>query len=63
MGPGQLIAQAFGGLAERAEHIGQLNVSSELLQSLLGQGEPHGAPPAEPQVGRSRSKESLNART
>lgn len=35
MQPGQLIAQAFGGLAERAQHIGQLNVSPELLQSLL----------------------------
>jgi hypothetical protein len=27
MNPGQLIAQAFGGIAERAERIGQLNVS------------------------------------
>lgn len=63
MGPSQLIAQAFGGLAERAEHIGQLNVSSELLQSLLSQGEPHAALPAETQAGRSRSKESANART
>lgn len=35
MQPGQLIAQAFGGIAERAQHIGQLNVSPELLQSLL----------------------------
>lgn len=35
MQPGQLIAQAFGGLAERAQHIGQLNVSPELLQSLM----------------------------
>jgi SPFH domain / Band 7 family len=35
MQPGQLIAQAFGGLAEKAERIGQLNVSPELLQSLL----------------------------
>lgn len=35
MQPGQLIAQAFGGLAEKAEKIGQLNISSELLQSLL----------------------------
>lgn len=38
MDPGQLIAQAFGGLAERAEKIGQLNVSSELLQSLMANG-------------------------
>jgi hypothetical protein len=36
MEPRQLIAQAFGGLAEKAERIGQLNVSPELLQSLLG---------------------------
>jgi hypothetical protein len=36
MDPAQLIAQAFGGLAERAEHIGQLNVSPDLLQTLLG---------------------------
>jgi len=35
MQPGQLIAQAFGGIADRAEKIGQFNVSSELLQSLL----------------------------
>ncbi|MBI2768380.1 MAG: SPFH domain-containing protein [Burkholderiales bacterium] len=36
MQPAQLIAQAFGGIAERAERIGQLNVSPELLNSLLG---------------------------
>jgi len=35
MQPGQLIAQAFSGIAEKAEKIGQLNVSPELLQSLL----------------------------
>ena len=35
MQPGQLIAQAFGNIAERAERIGQLNVSPELLQALL----------------------------
>lgn len=35
MQPGQLIAQAFGGLAERADRIGQLNLSPDLLQSLL----------------------------
>ena len=35
MQPGQLIAQAFGGIAERAERIGQLNVSPELLNSLM----------------------------
>jgi regulator of protease activity HflC (stomatin/prohibitin superfamily) len=35
MQPGQLIAQAFGGIADKAEKIGQFNVSSELLQSLL----------------------------
>lgn len=36
MAPGQLIAQAFGGIAERAEKIGHLNVSPDLLQTLLG---------------------------
>jgi hypothetical protein len=35
MEPGQLIAQAFGGLAENAGRIGQLNLSPDLLQSLL----------------------------
>jgi hypothetical protein len=35
MQPGQLIAQAFGGIAERAEHIGQLNMSPDLLQALM----------------------------
>jgi hypothetical protein len=35
MAPGQLIAQAFGGIAERAEKIGQLNMSPDLLESLL----------------------------
>jgi hypothetical protein len=38
MQPGQLIAQAFGGIAERAERIGQLNMSPDLLQTLLGSG-------------------------
>jgi hypothetical protein len=36
MQPAQLIAQAFGGLAENAGRIGQLNVSPELLQTLMG---------------------------
>jgi hypothetical protein len=35
MDAGQLIAQAFGGIAERAESIGQLNVSPDLLQTLM----------------------------
>jgi regulator of protease activity HflC (stomatin/prohibitin superfamily) len=35
MQPSQLIAQAFGSLAEKAEKIGQLNVSPDLLQTLL----------------------------
>jgi regulator of protease activity HflC (stomatin/prohibitin superfamily) len=35
MEPSQLIAQAFGGLAENASKIGQLNVSPELLDSLM----------------------------
>lgn len=36
MKPEQLIAQAFGGLAEKAERIGQLNVSPDLLNTLMG---------------------------
>ena len=36
MQPAQLIAQAFGGLAENAGRIGQLNVSPDLLQTLMG---------------------------
>lgn len=43
MQPAQLIAHAFGGIAERAERIGQLNVSPELLNTLLGA---QGAAPA-----------------
>ena len=35
MQPGQLIAQAFSGIAERAGSIGQFNMSPELLQSLM----------------------------
>ncbi|MBC5764959.1 SPFH domain-containing protein [Ramlibacter albus] len=35
MQPGQLIAQAFGGIAEKAERIGQLNVSPDLLRTLM----------------------------
>lgn len=35
MQPGQLIAQAFGSIAQNAERIGQLNVSPELLNSLM----------------------------
>ena len=35
MQPGQLIAQAFTGIAEKAEKIGQLNVSPDLLSTLL----------------------------
>ncbi len=35
MQPGQLIAQAFSGIAEKAEKIGQLNVSPDLLNTLL----------------------------
>ena len=37
MQPAQLIAQAFSGIAENAERIGQLNVSPDLLQTLLDQ--------------------------
>lgn len=35
MQPGQLIAQAFTGIADRAEKIGQLNLSPDLLQALM----------------------------
>lgn len=35
MQPAQLIAQAFGGIADKAERIGQLNVSPDLLQALM----------------------------
>jgi hypothetical protein len=35
MQPAQLIAQAFGNIAEKAEKIGQLNISPELLQALM----------------------------
>jgi hypothetical protein len=37
MEPGQLIAQAFVGIAERADKIGQFNMSPDLLQTLLSQ--------------------------
>lgn len=40
MQPGQLIAQAFGGIAERAGSIGQFNMSPELLQSLVSLARP-----------------------
>jgi len=35
MQPSQLIAQAFGGIADKAEKIGQLNLSPDLLQMLM----------------------------
>ncbi len=44
MAPSQLIAQAFGGIAEKAERIGQLNLSPDLLQALL-------KAPAQPETG------------
>ena len=40
MQPGQLIAQAFTGIAEKAERIGQLNVSPDLLNALLEKPKP-----------------------
>jgi len=46
MQPGQLIAQAFAGIAEKAERIGQLNVSPDLLQTLLRQPDPPAPRPA-----------------
>lgn len=52
MQPGQLIAQAFGGIAERAERIGQLNMSPELLSSLLGSGAGSGAAATGPAASR-----------
>jgi SPFH domain / Band 7 family len=54
MQPAQLIAQAFGGIAENAGRIGQLNLSPDLLQALIS----HGAGPAEelPRNGRERSR-------
>jgi hypothetical protein len=39
MQPGQLIAQAFGGIAERAERIGQFNMTPDLLESLVRNAE------------------------
>jgi Tat protein secretion system quality control protein TatD with DNase activity len=47
MEPRQLIAHAFGGLAERAERIGQLNLSPDLLQTLL-------SPPARSEAARGK---------
>jgi len=38
MGPEQLIARAFQGLAERADKIGELNISPDLLGRLLRKG-------------------------
>lgn len=35
MNPSQLIAHAFGGIAEKAERIGQLNISPDLLNVLM----------------------------
>jgi len=46
MQPSQLIAQAFTGIAERAEHIGQLNISPDLLQTLLKPMDPTAPRPA-----------------
>lgn len=50
MQPGQLIAQAFGGIAEKAERIGQLNLSPDLLQSLMASGLPERLPAANPKA-------------
>ncbi|MBR0793745.1 SPFH domain-containing protein [Bradyrhizobium manausense] len=43
MQPGQLIAQAFSGIAEKAEKIGQLNVSPDLLSQLMENPKPEAA--------------------
>jgi regulator of protease activity HflC (stomatin/prohibitin superfamily) len=45
MEPSQLIAQAFGGLAENAGKIGQLNMSPDLLESLMKPVAPKGEAP------------------
>jgi len=53
----QLIAMAFRDLADNAEKIGSLNVSPELLQTLLGgnpMSEPAAAEGADPGAGKSR---------
>lgn len=42
MQPNQLIAQAFVGIAERADKIGQFNMSPDLLQTLLNGEQGHG---------------------
>ncbi|MGY8637226.1 SPFH domain-containing protein [Bradyrhizobium sp. 14AA] len=47
MQPGQLIAQAFTGIAEKAEKIGQLNVSPDLLSQLMER-------PKAPEAGNAR---------
>lgn len=52
MNPGQLIAQAFGGIAERAEKIGQLNMSPDLLDSLLRAVPAAGRPNTDPKGAR-----------
>ena len=44
MQPAQLIAQAFGGIADKAERIGQLNMSPELLNSLMATTAPQLVP-------------------
>ena len=46
MQPAQLIAQAFGSIAENAGRIGQFNMAPELLQALLGSSSepPRGKP-------------------
>jgi hypothetical protein len=54
MQPAQLIAQAFGAIAENAEHIGQFNMAPELLQALLGSGVTATDEPARSQRERAR---------
>jgi hypothetical protein len=39
MRPSQLMASAFQGLAERADRIGQLNVTPDLMRELLKERE------------------------
>ncbi len=54
MQPAQLIAQAFGAIAENAERIGQFNMAPELLQALLGSGMAAPDEPARSQRERAR---------
>ena len=51
--PKNMIAMAFRDLADNADKIGQLNVSPELLSTLLSQGD--GSPERRPKTSKNRS--------